>query len=284
MCLSFHLIYFNNNKYMTKRAILIGSNYINTANQLDGCINDINNIQNFLINMCGYINSNITILLNNNASDMNIQNIIKQILKVVIPGDTIFFYYSGHGATVTGSSSNEKPEADDAIIPNDYTTGGYITDDWLYNNFIIKIPSKVTLWGFTDCCHSGTMFDLKYNWLYTPSCTIPITNNMNYIDNQWLNTFSVNIINSNETLGDVFLISGCQDSQTSADTVMNNQPCGALTFCFLKFIQNHTSNFRSILIADMLKEIICYLVIYGFEQRPQLSIGKQSDFNVNFNP
>ncbi len=201
-----------------KRGLLIGSNYIGSQNQLNGCIDDINNITKFLVSNCGYSSNNLIILLNTDASDLKIQNSIKQLLSSSKHGDTMFFYYSGHGAVVTGSKSSVKSEPDDAIIPNDYLINGYITDDWLYNNFINKIPAGVTLWGFTDCCHSGTMFDLKYNWSYKPTCTVPIIKGMQYIDSEWNNTFSVSIINSNETIGDVYLISGCNDLQLSADT------------------------------------------------------------------
>ena len=45
-----------------KRALLIGINYIGTANELAGCINDIANISNILINRCGYNQNDVTVL------------------------------------------------------------------------------------------------------------------------------------------------------------------------------------------------------------------------------
>jgi hypothetical protein len=41
---------------MVKRALLIGINYKNTPDQLDGCINDVNNIRNFLTLKLGFTN------------------------------------------------------------------------------------------------------------------------------------------------------------------------------------------------------------------------------------
>ena len=35
-----------------KRALLIGINYIGTKHELGGCINDINNIEKFIIDNC----------------------------------------------------------------------------------------------------------------------------------------------------------------------------------------------------------------------------------------
>ena len=42
-----------------KRALLIGINYRNSNAQLNGCINDIKNIREILINNCNYNIDNI---------------------------------------------------------------------------------------------------------------------------------------------------------------------------------------------------------------------------------
>ena len=266
-----------------KKALLIGINYVGSQNQLNGCVNDINNIQNFLIKSCGYMSNNITILTNTNATDDNIQAAIINLITGCTKGDTLFFYYSGHGSTVPGTTGEA---LDDAIIPNDYLTGGFITDDWLYANLCLKVPVGVSLWAFTDCCHSGTMFDLKYNWQYNPiyngkgAC-----NGIQYNTNDWANNFNVSILPFNkDTQGDVYLFSGCQDEQTSADTYVNNQSQGAFTFCLLQFIQNNPTTYNKKTIGDMLKEIDCRLQINGYGQRSQLSVGNINDMNNRFNP
>ena len=41
---------------MVKNALLIGINYKNTSDKLNGCINDINNVRNFLISKLEYNN------------------------------------------------------------------------------------------------------------------------------------------------------------------------------------------------------------------------------------
>jgi len=42
-----------------KKALLIGINYRGTANELGGCINDVNSMKNILIKRCGYKEKNI---------------------------------------------------------------------------------------------------------------------------------------------------------------------------------------------------------------------------------
>jgi hypothetical protein len=47
----------------TKRAVLIGINYIGQQGQLSGCHNDVGNIKDYLIEAQGFNESNITILM-----------------------------------------------------------------------------------------------------------------------------------------------------------------------------------------------------------------------------
>jgi hypothetical protein len=269
-----------------KKALLIGINYPGKPAQLKGCVDDVNNIQNFLVRNCNYQQQNITKLTDSNATTEMIKSQINNLISGCNAGDTLFFYYSGHGAQVTGSCSAEKKQEDDAIIPNNYDTSGYITDDWLYVNLASKIPANVTLWAFTDCCHSGTMLDLKYNWIYTPQLLpgISETNITQYNESHWANNFNVSLINSIETQGHVFLFSGCGDVQTSADAYENNEYQGAFSYCLLEFVNHNGNKFNTLPIAYVLKEINCHLFIKNYQQRSQLSIGKSSDFNVIFNP
>ena len=51
-----------------KRALLIGINYIGTTAPLNGCINDIENMQEFLQNKRNYLNADITLLSDGNNS------------------------------------------------------------------------------------------------------------------------------------------------------------------------------------------------------------------------
>jgi hypothetical protein len=269
-----------------KKALLIGINYPGRTDlQLNGCVNDVNNIEQVLLKKCNYPQANIVKLIDQNASTSMIRSSIVNFVTNCKAGDILFFYYSGHGAQITGSITNEKNE-DNTLIPNDYEKSGLITDNWLYDNLAMKVPKDVMLWAFTDCCHSGTMFDLKYNWNYTPVMNKGSTEKVitDYKDSNWANNYNVSIIDTTkETIGRVVLFSGCTDNQTSADSFENNQPQGAFSYCLNQFLQLNP-NFNTRSIAYMLKEINCHLFIKGYSQRSQLSVGKQTDFNINFNP
>ena len=93
------------------------------------------------------------------------------------------------------------------------------------------------------------------------------------------------------TIGDVYMFSGCLDPQTSADAFIRNQSQGAFTSCLLEFIDKNSVkspdgsvkfNSGSKKIIDVLKEVNCRLVINGFDQRPQLSMGRVQDISKPF--
>jgi hypothetical protein len=282
-----------------KRAFLCGINYIGTENALNGCINDIMNINNFLVKNCGYDPKNIKIMTDDPKSvtkptRANMEAGISWLANNCAAGDTLFFYYSGHGSDIKDTNGDESDGRDNVLVPLDYTTKGIVSDDWLFLNLASRLPAGVTLWSFTDCCHSGTMLDLQYNFkcdsVYTHGT---VKTGTKYNSAEWSNQFGMTSERSKLTSADVFLFSGCLDAQTSADATIRNQAQGAFTACFLEFIQSNSTrapdgstrfNSGSKKLSDILKEINCRLVINGFQQRSQLSMGRVQDINRTFNP
>lgn len=283
-----------------KRALLIGINYIGSDDSLNGCINDITNIRKFLLEKVdGYTNDSVTVLTDDPKSStkptkINMENAIKKFVSGCRAGDTLFFYYSGHGATLNDNNGDESDGKDNVLVPLDYKTAGVIRDDWLFTNMVNCLPAGVLLWAFTDCCHSGTMLDLQFNLqCNTAYRNGQINKNLKYINNDWSNQFGLSNEKNTTSVADTFNFSGCLDPQTSADAYIRNQNQGAFTSCFLEFVDNNSSkgqdnkvkfNTNKIKLSDMLKEITCRLIIAGFQQRPQLSMGKIKDFGRLFTP
>ena len=83
----------------TKRAVLVGINYVGQNGQLSGCHNDVGNIQNYLINVGGYQEQNMTVLLDDgkhmNPTRANIMNALQKLVEQSKAGDSVFFHYSG---------------------------------------------------------------------------------------------------------------------------------------------------------------------------------------------
>jgi hypothetical protein len=274
-----------------KRAFLCGINYTGTSDALNGCINDVTNINKFLVEKAGYDPKSIMIITDDPKSNQqptkkNMESGFNWLIKDCKAGDTLLFHYSGHGATVKDTNGDETDNLDSVLVPVDYLKNGVITDDWLYSNVVSKLPSGVTLWVFTDCCHSGTMLDLTFNLQSNASYKNgKVVNNIKYNDNDWSNRFILTNEKNKVCVADVYLFSGCLDAQTAADVTIRNQGQGAFTNCLLESLNNNlikTSDGKITInkkICDLLKEIDCRLIIGGFSQRSQLSIGKMKDFD-----
>lgn len=253
----------------SKFALLIGINYKGTSNELYGCINDTQNIKTLLEDKYGY--KNFTFLTDDTNNKPTKPMILKEftnLLSNAISGDSLFFLYSGHGTCTTDFNKDELDGRDELIVPIDATTlNSCILDDEL--NAIIKTNLKpgVKLFALFDSCFSGTVLDLKYN----------------YLDSSNLDKLTTNP-NVTETNGQVCMISGCTDNQTSADTVItdntikiNNGAMGAMTYSFLNTIRN--SNTNSLTLKSLVQNMRGLLKDNGFTQKPQLSSGILLDIN-----
>lgn len=254
-----------------KKALLIGINYINTPNQLYGCINDVNNIKDFLQNKFNY--SIFNILTDNTNNKPNKQNIINELTNLLVNtnnGDNIFFLYSGHGTCTIDLNNDEIDGQDEMIVPLDATNVNTCILDDEINDIINKnLKVGVKLFMLFDSCFSGTVVDLKYNYLTSISEekqdeTVPLS----------INT------KAQDTQSQVIMISGCKDNQTSADAYVNyfnnNIYAGAMTFSFLKTLQDLGLNISLKTLIENMRKI---LKDNGYSQIPQLSSGTLIDIN-----
>ena len=237
-----------------KNALLIGCNYIGSQYELSGCINDVENIEKKLRSQYGF--NNILIMTDNTfkkPTKVNILNEIKNLLSNANSGDKLFLAFHGHGTTIKDTNSNEKDGLDEMFVPLDFN---YISDDEIKLFINNNLKKDVTLFALFDCCHSGTILDLRYQYL----------DSENY-DNSTENT------KETETIGDVIMISGCMDNQTSADAYINSMYQGAMTWSFLDAVNKNPNLSWKDLITTMRSS----LKTSKYQQIPQLSSGKKLD-------
>jgi len=241
-----------------KKALLVGINYRGTENELKGCLNDVDLIESKLTSGFGFKQPNIKKLTDNTPlkpTRANIINELTSLLKNSTTGDILFFFYSGHGSNTVDRNGEEKDGRDEMIIPIDLKI---ILDDELKKIIQDNLKWGVTIFAMFDSCHSGTVLDLKYQYLENGS----------------------NVVNTNnkvsETNGNVFMISGCSDWQTSADAYIQQQFRGAMTWSFLQSVQ------PNITWRNLLQNMRNALKSKGFEQVPQISSGKPLNLDSNF--
>lgn len=246
----------HNTQNRHKKALLIGCNYKGTKYELNGCINDIDNIKKRIENVYGFKNINVmtddTIIT---PTKVNIMNGIIELLKNATAGDKLLLAFSGHGTYTDDLNGDEKDGKDEMLVPLDFNC---IIDDELKSLLETYLKKDVSLFAIVDCCHSGTMLDLKYQ----------------YYDETKSNTIIDNATDA-ETKGKVILISGCTDEQVSVDAYINNKFQGAMTWAFL----NVTDKTPNIAFKDLIVNMRNLLKKSEYTQKPMLSSGNVLNLN-----
>lgn len=92
----------------------------------------------------------------------NIQNSFKWLVEDCMAGDSLVFYFSGHGVRQFDFDSDESDGFDESICPVDFVEAGTITDDEIKSAIVRPLKKGVTLNAIVDACHSGTVLDLPY--------------------------------------------------------------------------------------------------------------------------
>ena len=241
-----------------KKALLIGCNYNSIPNaRLYGCINDIINMRNMLIDAYDYKSSNIIMLrddINSTNSLPTAKNIMDNLTKIIENSsncEEIWIHYSGHGSKIADKNKDEADGFDEVIVPLDYKKVGVITDDILFS--VIKNSKCKTILLF-DSCNSGSVCDLQWSF-------------------ETKNGLFIKTMNPNReiTNPNIFMISGCKDSQNSSDIYSNSnaESCGAFTNAFLECLRNSGHNIG---ILTLHNNICTTLIAQGFKtQTPILS-------------
>ena len=250
-----------------KKALLIGINYIEDPNnRLNGCINDIKNIEKKLRKTNPECKE--FVLLSDDSTNpglkptrKNIINGIHWLVNGLKAGESVFVHYSGHGGLTVDTSGDE--EYDSCIYPICNKSIEIITDDELRTLLVDKIPLGSKCFAVFDCCHSGSALDLRYTFSAPAYGKIILSQN-----------------NYPKSTGSVIFLSGCQDNQTSADTVDNkNIPSGALTNAL---IQTWDKYGMKIKFKYLLWDIRESLKKNKYEQIPQLSCSNNISLSDEF--
>jgi len=234
---------------MTKKALLIGINYLDTRYKLNGCFNDVQNWNDYLVKK-GY--HDIIIMTDEQKnkdtalypSSNNIEDNLRKFIPSSIKGDTLVFAYSGHGGGLPDYSGDEIDFQDECIYGCDIKP---IIDDKI-REILSLLPDGVSLRIFLDCCNSGSGCDLPYRY----------NRNIIFTEAKPLNK-------------DIISISGCRDDQTSADAYIGFKFQGALTHTLLNKLKSSVKNWKSLI--DSLQYS---LKTSGYTQVPQLSYSLRS--------
>ncbi|XP_071715359.1 metacaspase-3-like [Rutidosis leptorrhynchoides] len=231
--------YYNNynrqssQKHEQKRAVLCGVTYKGHRKTLPASINNVRTMHQFLVKL-GFQIGSIRILTEEQSDPTrtptrrNILMAMKWLTEGCRSGDSLVFYYAGHGSRVTDSDGDEKDGYDEALCPVDYSQYGKILDDEVNSTLVAPLPHGATLHSIMDTCFSGTLLDLPY------LCRIDRGGFYKWEDhNSHVSSFK------GTRGGKAICISACDDHQNSADTsAFTGNAIGVLTYSFVQAVQS----------------------------------------------
>jgi hypothetical protein len=276
---------------MAKRALLIGINrYRIPGADLRGCVNDVRNLQAVLTQYYGFEAGGIRTLLDLDATKKNIMAGIRELLTGARKGDVLLLHYSGHGANVPDDNGDEADQRDEILCPTDLDWRDPLRDDWLRTTFDRMKPG-VNLTVIMDCCHSGS----NTRAIFPPDApSIP-----RYLPNPWdimaeesgrklrgkVTSELRKSLRARRRRSDVVhaevpevLVTGCRDTQTSADARIGGSFNGALTYNLVSAIKAARGR---ISYRELHAETTAKLKSGGFDQVPQLE-GMRTKFDRPF--
>lgn len=245
-----------------KKALLVGCNYPGSKAQLNGCVNDVGTWEKMLKSKCGFTDRDILKLTDKGHSDYqrfpvraNILGGVRWLVDGAIPGDMLFFQFSGHGGQRESKDCSEADGMDEVLLPTDYMEAGVIVDHELFDVLCVPLPSGCKLTVILDCCHSGSALDLPFVW-----------NGSQWEVDQypW------------HTAGDVQMFSGCDDSQCSMDVTRFGRAGGAMTQA-MNDVLDKVGKKGTAGYPELLEMLLASLQKRGYEQTPRLSSSQAFD-------
>ena len=250
---------------MAKKALCVGINYKGSGNDLNGCINDANAWADLLVAHFDFPKPDVKLLLETQATKVNIIAGLKALLAGAQSGDVLVFQNSSHGTYVVDQGSDEPDRYDEAICPYDFKRN-LILDDEMREIFS-GLPARVRLTILLDSCHSGTATRLVFD----PTA--------GYRKERFLDPKEfggVELENPRKAKGaeklpqsgmKEILLSGCKSTEYSYDAQIGSTFSGAMTYYALDTIKK--ANYK-ITYADLATKLNAALAAEGYNQHPQL--------------
>ncbi|MGE5362759.1 MAG: caspase family protein [Bacteroidota bacterium] len=272
---------------MATKGFLVGINdYLPVGTggpDLNGCINDVRDMANTLV-ILGYSPRTLKLCTDARATRINILNGLKWLLKDAVRGDSLVFYYSGHGSQITDIHRNEEPDfMDEILCPHDidFANNVVVSDDDI-SAILSTLQPGVFLDVILDSCHSGTAtkaihigvtgdtytksrylappIDFTFHSQYNP--------NMNVRNLIRTNGHGTKEIAIDKKLNHV-VWTACRSDQTCEETMIEGQVRGVFTYQMCQVLKRTNGNITRQRLNSLVSAAIARS---GFTQVPQLEI------------
>ncbi|XP_020552708.1 metacaspase-1-like isoform X2 [Sesamum indicum] len=231
-----------------KRALLCCVQYKNQKSELKGSRHDLNNMRDLLVGQFKFPTESILILAEKEPyqapTRKNIEDAFQWLMRDIQSGDSLVFYFSGHGFRQRSVHGDEIDGFDETICPVDFKTNGMVSDNYINKTIVNPLIQGVTLHAIIDSCHSGTVLDLPYVY------------NMN--TGKWDDNRAPTGESKDTMGGKAICFSACEDYQQAADTSafsMNNKMTGAMTSTFIRAVEQAVINKQKLTYKGILKHM-----------------------------
>ena len=273
---------------MARRALLIGINkYMIPGADLRGCVNDVQNMSQALVTWFGFKKPDITLLVDQAATKKAMEAGITKLIRDARKGDTIVLHYSGHGSNVPDDDGDEADERDEILCPTDLDWKDTLRDDWLRKRFD-TLKAGVNLTVIMDCCHSGTNTraitppdaPIKERYLPSPWDLVAAESGRRLrgkVTGRLRKSTGTSRSPKDIVVADLpeLLITGCRDTQTSADAFIDGAYTGALTYSLVDAMKKASGKLTC---RELHAKASAVLKARQFDQVPQLE-GRAARFD-----
>jgi metacaspase-1 len=260
-----------------RKALCVGINVFKNypGNNLNGCVNDTNQMVGILKQYLGFKAADIKVLTDAKATKKAIMTELTAMVDGAKAGkySYLVFSLSSHGTQIPDKNGDEADHYDEAFCPTDLAAKNgdwdpdhVIVDDELHDLFA-QVPDNVLLEVYFDTCHSGTglkamdlMPDRRPRYIAPPSmeaCEKVMQLMPRGMRRRVLDKAAKNVI----------LWAGCRDNQTSADAHIGGAYHGAFTYYWVSETIAANNNITR---NDLLKKVNADLKANKFGQVAQL--------------
>ncbi|KAH7865926.1 hypothetical protein Vadar_013238 [Vaccinium darrowii] len=217
-------------RHQPKKAVLCGVSYTKKKYKLKGTVNDVTRMKSLLVDRFCFPENAIRVLTEEQSdpsfipTKKNIQKALSWLVEDCKSGDSLVFYFSGHGLRQPDFSNDEIDGYDETICPSDFMTAGMIFDNDINTTIVKPLKKDVKLHAIVDACHSGTILDLEHVY--------------NHKEKKWDNNKPPSGASKSTNGGLAISLSACADDQMAADTsaFTGKEMTGVLTFLLVQMI------------------------------------------------
>jgi hypothetical protein len=238
-------------------AALFGIEYLNSADLLPGCANDVGNMGVLLFDQAGY--DVVRVYNELDTPDQVTRRGMESVLWELIATsytknlEKVWIHFSGHGGGQKDqrNGGDEQDGQDEFICPVDYLENGVITDDQFGHMLKLFNPNTKVVCVF-DSCNSVTMGDLPF--VYTKTGR----------------TVEVNT----QHPSNVIMLSACRDDQVSYSVLHlngQNEFTGLMTSSLIDCIRYRQQKGEIVKVKSVIKDVQRLLIQRGFKQVPVIT-------------